>query len=252
MSAGASGIGRAIADAFLTENCRVHICDVDDDAIADFLNSNSSASATKADVSLTEDVERVFEEIQKQFGGLDVLVNNAGVAGPTAEIENVDPAEFRRTVDVGLVGNFLCSRRASPMLQTTKGSIINIASTAGLAGCPGRTPYVAAKWGVVGMTKTLAMEMGKHGIRVNAICPGSVEGPRIHRVIARDAERVGCSEAEIRDAYERQTSMRCFIDAQDVAGLAVFLASNSGRYLSGQIIAVDGNTESFANPLEDK
>lgn len=251
VTAGAAGIGRAIADAFVSRGATVHICDIDRAAVEDFLQHNPRATASVTDISSLEQVDHMFDELESRHGSLDVLVNNAGIGGPTAEIADVEPSEWDRTLAVGLNGNFYCSRRAAPLLTKTQGCIINISSTAGLQGCPGRAPYVAAKWAIIGLTKTLAMELGRYGVRVNAICPGSVEGPRIRRIIDRDAKRLGRSAEDIRRAYERQTSMRVFISAEDVANMAIFLASPMGRHVSGQVIAVDGNTESFTSIFEE-
>lgn len=251
VTAGAAGIGRAIADSFVSQGATVHVCDIDQNAVDDFLSHNPRASASITDISSLDQVDGMFDRLIAKHGTLDVLVNNAGIGGPTAEIADVDPADWDRTLAVGLNGNFYCSRRAAPMLKASQGCVINISSTAGIMGCPGRAPYVAAKWAIIGLTKTLAMELGQFGVRVNAICPGSVEGARIDRIIDRDAARLGRSAQDIRQAYERQSSMRTFISADDVANTALFLASPMGRHVSGQVIAVDGNTESFASIFEE-
>lgn len=207
---------------------------------------NPSATATVADVSSVEDVDRIFADIESMYGRLDVLVNNAGVSGPTAEAHEIEPADWDRTIAIDLNGAFYCARKAIPFLKRSVGSIINMSSTAGIMGCPGRAPYVASKWAIVGLTKTLAMELGKHGVRVNAICPGSVSGERIDRVVASDAKRQGKLEEEIRNIYQSQVSMRQFVSATDVANMALFLSSDMGRMVSGQAIGVDGHTETLA------
>jgi len=196
-------------------------------------------------------VDAMFDEVRRSCGRLDVLVNNAGIAGPTAAIEAIEPADWERTIAVDLNGQFYCTRRAVPMLKAAGGgSIINIASNAAFFGFPLRAPYTACKWALIGLTKTLAMELGTHRIRVNAICPGSVQGPRIDRVIDRDAAERGRTPAEIRAIYARQSSMRLFVSAEDVANLAFFLASAQGATISGQAIGVDGHTESLSNWLD--
>lgn len=247
VSAGASGIGRVIAEAFLSHDCHVHIFDVDAEAIAGFLEDNPAASVTAADVSNVAEVEKVFDDLHTRYGRLDVLVNNAGIAGPTDHVQDIEPPDWDRTIAVNLNGNFHCTRMAIPLLRASRGSIINIASCLAFSGCPGRAPYTASKWAIVGLTKTLAMELGSDGIRVNAICPGSVEGERINAVIERDAKKCGQSAETIRNLYLRQSSLRTFVSPQDVANLALFLASASGSKISGQAIGVDGHTETLAN-----
>lgn len=246
VTAGASGIGKEIAETFLANGCSVHVCDINPAAIKAFMELNPSATATVADVSSVEDVDRIFADIESTYGRLDVLVNNAGVSGPTAEAHEIEPADWDRTIAIDLNGAFYCARKAIPFLKRSVGSIINMSSTAGIMGCPGRAPYVASKWAIVGLTKTLAMELGKHGVRVNAICPGSVSGERIDRVVASDAKRQGKSEEEIRIIYQSQVSMRQFVSATDVANMALFLSSDMGRMVSGQAIGVDGHTETLA------
>jgi NAD(P)-dependent dehydrogenase (short-subunit alcohol dehydrogenase family) len=246
VTAGASGIGRTIAETFLSHAGRVHVCDIDSSAIDDFMDDNPGASV--ADVSDAGMVDALFADLEERYGALDVLINNAGVAGPTQLLEDIEPADWNRTLAVNLNGHFYCARRAIPLLKRSAGgSIIGISSTAGLFGCPSRAPYAASKWALIGLTKTLAMELGPFGIRVNAICPGSVEGKRIEQVIEREAREQGRTPDEIRNAYLRQTSMRRFIDAQDVANMALFLASDSGKSISGQAMGVDGHTESLSN-----
>jgi NAD(P)-dependent dehydrogenase (short-subunit alcohol dehydrogenase family) len=250
VSAGAAGIGRTIAETFLAHDCHVHIFDIDSLAISNFLENYPRASATKADISNVAQVEEVFEQLTRRYGRLDVLVNNAGIAGPTAHAEDIEPAEWEQTVAVDLNGHFYCTRKAIPLLKASRGCIINIASNAALSGCPGRAPYTASKWAIVGLTKTLAMELGPVGVRVNAICPCSVDGERIRAVIERDAKKRGQSAETIRDVYLRQSSLRTFVSPQDVANLALFLASDLGCKISGQAIGLDGHTETLANWLD--
>lgn len=247
ITAGASGIGRTMAQAFIAKGYRAHVCDIDQEAIDKFLASNPSATATLADVSNVAQVADVFKHIDDNYGGLNVLVNNAGIAGPMTVVEDIDPAEWDRTISVNLNGQFYCTRLAVPMIKDAgRGSIINIASNAAFSGCPRRAPYTASKWATIGFTKTLAMELGPFGIRVNAICPGSVAGDRINEVIARDASRRGKTEEEIRNVYLGQSSMRQFIDPAEVAKLAVFLASDECPTISGQALGLDGHTETLS------
>ena len=251
VTAGASGIGRMIAKTFLEHDCRVHICDIDQSAIDEFLLEYPQCSASLTDVSDKQSVEALFADVEERYGHLDILINNAGTAGPTAPLEDIDPDDWDATVAVNLNGQFYCSRLAIPLIrQAGGGSIINMASSAALFGYPNRAPYAASKWAVIGLTKTMAMELGGSNIRVNAICPGSVEGPRIDRVIRKDAQARGKSIEEIRDLYTRQTSLRRFIDPQEIAHMAVFLASKLGRSMSGQVLSVDGHTESLSSVFD--
>ena len=251
ISGGAAGIGRTIAAAFLETGASVHVFDASREHIDDFLAAHPSATATQADISDPSEVATVFDELRDSYGGLTVLVNNAGVAGPTAAVENTSIEEWASCIDVDLNGFFYVTRLAVPLLKAHGGgSIVNIASTAALHGYPLRSAYAASKWAQVGLTKTWAMELGPEGIRVNAISPGSVEGSRIDAVIERDAAARGLAPDEVRDVYLRQTSMRTFITAGDVASMAVFLASEGAAKVSGQVIAVDGYTEGLFNWLD--
>lgn len=246
-----SGIGRAIAEAFLADGNAVHICDVNPRAIEDFLESNPGATATEGDVSRFEDVDRAVAEMLEHVGGVDVLVNNTGVAGPIAGVEHIEPADWDHTLAVDLNSHFYFTRKVVPLMKKSGGgSIINIASSAAFHGCPLRSPYSASKWAILGLTKTWAMELGPFGIRVNAICPGSVDGERIRTVIERDAKAQGKSVEEIRQSYLAQSSMRVFIDPEDVANLTLFLASVRGAKISGQTLGLDGHTESFSVDLK--
>jgi len=251
ISGGAAGIGRHIAEAFLDDGAKVHVCDSSPTNISSFLDANPGATATQADVCDAKGVDRVFADLEKLHGGLDILINNAGIAGPTALVEEVAVEEWDGCIAVNLSGTFYMTRRAIPLLkQRGAGSIINIASVAGIFGCPLRSPYVASKWAMIGLTKTWAMELGPYNIRVNAICPTSVSGERIEGVIDRDAAERGLTADQIRDVYQRQSSMRTFVTPQDVADMVVFLASDRAGKISGQAIAVDGNTEGLANWLD--
>jgi NAD(P)-dependent dehydrogenase (short-subunit alcohol dehydrogenase family) len=248
VTAGGAGIGRVIAAAFLAEGARVWICDLDPDALAATRSLHPQLGASRTDVADERTVDELFEAVRQAFGGLDFLINNAGIAGPTGPIERLEPEAWRRCVAVNLEGAFLCTRRAAPLLKAAGGgAVVNISSTAGLMGYPLRTPYAAAKWGVIGLTRSLAIELGPHGIRVNAICPGSVEGARLARVIRAEATAREVSEDAVREAYVRTTSLRTFISPEDVAAMALFLCSDLGASISGQAIAVDGNTETLSS-----
>ena len=250
ISAGASGIGLTMAKRFLAQDCLVHVCDINEQGVADFIASHPNASGDVVDVSDYQQVKTMFEGIATRFGHLDVLINNAGVAGPTASVEDMDPNEWDKTIAIDLNSIFYVTKEATPLMKAKGGAMINIASNAALFGFPMRGPYTAAKWAVLGLTKTWAMELGVSKIRVNAICPGSVNGPRIEGVIERDAAGRGMTTEEIRTVYQRQSSMRLFVEADDIANTALFLASDMGKSISGQTIAVDGHTEGLSNFLE--
>jgi NAD(P)-dependent dehydrogenase (short-subunit alcohol dehydrogenase family) len=252
VSGAATGLGRRIAERFEEGGFRAHVCDANATAVQEFRSSHPNAAASVVDISDSRQVDAWFDQITAQYGRIDVLVNNAGIAGPTAPLEKIDPVDWERTIAVDLNGQFYCTRRAVPLIRAAgSGSIINIASSAAFFGFPLRAPYAACKWALLGLTKTLAMELGPAGIRVNAICPGSIKGPRIDGVIERDAAARGMTATQIRRLYERQVSLRQFVDADDVANTAYFLASPQGRMISGQILGVDGHTESLSNWLDD-
>jgi NAD(P)-dependent dehydrogenase (short-subunit alcohol dehydrogenase family) len=246
ITAGARGIGRAVAEAFLATGARVHVCDIDDDAIELLRVELPDIEAAYCDVTDEDDVERWFSDALDDLGGLDVLVNNAGIAGPTGPVDGMSFDDWRHCLAVNLDSQFLCARAAAPVMKHQgRGAIINMSSTAGLFGYGNRSPYAAAKWGVIGFTKSLAIELGPYGIRVNAVCPGSVEGPRMDRVIAAEARATGRSEEEIRENYAAQCSLRRFVDPEEIADTILFLASPQAAMISGQAITVDGHTETF-------
>lgn len=251
VTGGASGVGRTIAESFLARGASVHVCDASAANNGDFLSDNPTATASLCDVGDPQQVASAFDDLASQYDGLHVLVNNAGVAGPAGAAEDLDTDEWDRCIDVNLSGTFYVTRKAIPLLkQQDGGAIINVASNAGLFGCPHRSPYTASKWGIIGLTKTWAMELGQHNIRVNAVCPTSVEGERIEGVIEQDAARRGLTTEEIRDVYQRQSSMRTFVTAEDVASMVVFLASDGAMRVSGQAIGIDGHTETLSNWLD--
>jgi NAD(P)-dependent dehydrogenase (short-subunit alcohol dehydrogenase family) len=246
VTAGAAGIGRAIVQALAAAGARVHLCDVDEAALGEVAVAVPSVSHSRADVSHEPDIDRLFVDLQASLGGLDVLVNNAGIAGPTAAIEDIDPADWRRCIEVDLTGQFLCARRAVPLLKAVGGgAIINMSSAAGRLGYAFRTPYAAAKWGVIGLTQSLAKELGPHGISVNAILPGVVQGPRIERVIAARAEQLGLTYEVMERQYLDRVSLRRMVTADEIAAMVVFLVSPPGRSVSGQSLGVCGNVETL-------
>jgi NAD(P)-dependent dehydrogenase (short-subunit alcohol dehydrogenase family) len=246
VTAGASGIGRVTADLLAARGAQVHICDASDEFLADYRDAHCDARATKADVASEADVARLFDDVKASLGGLDALINNAGIAGPTGGVEDIHPEDWRRTIDVCLTGQFLCAHFGVPLLKAAGGgSIVNLSSAAGRFGYAFRTPYSAAKWGVIGLTQSLAKELGPANIRVNAILPGIVEGPRMSGVIAARAKQTGVSYEAMEKTYLERVSMRRMVTASDVAATIAFLLSSAGRNISGQSLGVDGNVETL-------
>lgn len=245
VTAGASGIGAAIARAFHDAGSQVHVCDIDRAALDRLVVAAPGITGSMADASVAADVDLVFDDVRGTLGGLDVLVNNAGIAGPTGPIEGIDAGEWERTIDVNLNSQYYFARRAVPMLKRSDvgPSLIAMGSVAGRLGYAFRTPYASSKWAIVGMTKSLAIELGPHGIRVNAILPGTVEGDRMRAVIAARAAATGVSVDTMREQYLNKISLRRMVTADDVAALALFLCSPAARNLTGQAISVDGNLE---------
>ncbi len=247
VTAGASGIGLATAKLFKDNGARVQICDVSESHLEKALREIPSLYGSQVDVADLAQVDKLFDDVRKNLGGLDVLVNNAGVAGPTLAVEEIAPEDWNRTMAVNITGQFLCARRAVPLLKESGGgSIINLSSVAGRFGYPLRTPYAASKWAVVGFTKSLAIELGPHKIRVNAIQPGLVSNQRAKDVIRDKAQACDLSTEEMEQIYLNQISLREFVTEADIAQMMFFLASDAGRNISGQAISVCGNTEYLA------
>jgi NAD(P)-dependent dehydrogenase (short-subunit alcohol dehydrogenase family) len=246
ITAGASGIGLATARAFVREGARVHVSDVDRAALDALGTSDATLLTSLCDVSDRGQVAAMFDAALGQLGGLDVLVNNAGVAGPTARCEEVAPEAWERTLAVNITGQFHCAQRAIPHLRKSRNaSIVNLSSAAGRFGFPLRTPYSASKWAVIGFTKSLSIELGGDGIRVNAICPGSVAGPRIESVYANKAAARGVDPAVVLEEALAKTSLHRLVTADDIANTIVFLCSPAGANISGQAIAVDADAQSL-------
>ncbi|MGW2341702.1 SDR family oxidoreductase [Streptomyces sp. NPDC001661] len=242
VTAGAAGIGRAIADRFAALGARVLVTDVAEPAVRSAREAGLAAHVS--DASDEAQVQSLMSTVERELGGLDVLVNNAGIAGPTGPVEGVDAADWIRTFDVNIHSQFYCVKHAVPLLRRgTDPAIVNLSSAAGRLGMAGRSAYSASKWAVVGFTKTLAIELGPEGIRTNAICPGAVDGPRIRAVIEAKARMLDRPVDEIAALYNDQSSMRRMVSADDIADMAVFLAGPAARSVNGQAMAVDGNTE---------
>lgn len=246
ITAGAGGIGLAIARLLYGQGCRLALCDISDAALDAARREMPDAFVARADVSNEADVEAFFQGIDGHLGGLDTMVNNAGIAGPTGGVEEISAADWRRCLDIGLTGQFLCTRLAVPMIKAAGGgSIVNMSSAAGRHGYAFRTPYSAAKFGVIGFSQSLAKELGPHNIRVNAILPGIVAGPRMEGVIRDRAAQVGVSYEEMETRYLERVSLRRMVTPEDVAATIAFLLSAAGSNISGQSIGVDGNVETL-------
>jgi NAD(P)-dependent dehydrogenase (short-subunit alcohol dehydrogenase family) len=245
VTAGAGGIGRAIAVAFAAAGARVHACDIDTAALNDLRMQMPGITTSLCDIADRGAVQRMVEEATDALGGLDVLVNNAGIAGPAASVADMDPVAWEAVLRVNLTGTFTVTQAAIPHLrQSAAGSILVMSSLAGRFGYPNRSPYATTKWGLIGFTKTLSRELGEFGIRVNAILPGAVDGPRLQQVFEGRAAVSGRSAAQEQAAALANQSVKRFVDPADIAALAIFLASDAGRSISGQMIPIDGDSQS--------
>lgn len=246
VTGGAQGIGLAITQALVAQGARVHICGTNAAALKEAQQSLPGISISVADITKESQVSTMFAEIEQQMSGLDILVNNAGIAGPTAAVEDITLADWTHCLEVNLTGTFLCTRGAVPgMKQRRHGSIINIGSVASRLAFPRRSPYSATKYGVIGLTETWATELGPHQIRVNAILPGIVEGPRQDRVLGASAEAAGVTVHDMRERVLQRVSLRSMVSADDIGATVVFLCSEAGASISGQSLSVDGNVETL-------
>ena len=247
ISAAADGIGWSIANLSLDKGHNVYLSDINQKRI-DEINEhpliNEKLFIDNVDAKNPESVEKYFYALKERIVSIDALINNVGIAGPTGPMDSLSISDWRNTIDINLNSHFYFSKHSIPLLKNNKGgSIINISSTAGLFGFPHRTPYAASKWAVIGVTKSLAMELGEFNIRVNAICPGSVSGDRMKRVIEAKAKSTGISEEELQKDHESMVSLKTFVNKEDIANMALFLLSNEAHKISGQVMTVDGNTE---------
>lgn len=244
VTAGASGIGREIARAFAANGAKVFVRDIDAKGLDDLVQEIPGVATAVCDISKRDDIERMVPFGVNALGGLDVLVNNAGISGPTSPVEDFDPDAWDKVVQINLNGTFNVTRLAIPHLKKSPaGVIIIMSSVAGRFGYPNRSAYSATKWGLIGFTKTLSRELGAFGIRANAILPGAVAGPRIEKVFEGRAKLSGRSVEEERKAAMAIQSLQRFVDPRDIAALAVFLASDAGKSISGQMLPIDNDTQ---------
>jgi NAD(P)-dependent dehydrogenase (short-subunit alcohol dehydrogenase family) len=244
VTAGASGIGKEIARAFAANSAKVCVCDIDTNALGAAAKDIPGLLTKVCDVSKRQDIERMVPDAVSALGGLDVLVNNAGISGPTAPVESMDPDAWEMVMQIDLTGTFNVTRLAIPHLKkSAAGVIINMSSVAGRFGYANRSPYSTAKWGLIGFTKTLSIELGAHGIRANAILPGAVAGPRIEKVFEGRAEATHQSVEDIRRQAMAVQSIKRLVDPKDIATLAVFLASDAAKSISGQMLPIDNDMQ---------
>jgi NAD(P)-dependent dehydrogenase (short-subunit alcohol dehydrogenase family) len=248
VTAGAGGIGLAIARAFAANGAQVYVVDIDVPALAALAKESHNIQCSPCDLSNRGEIERMVPEAVRKLGGLDVLVNNAGIGGPTAPVEETDPDAWEAVMGINLNCTFNVTRLAIPHLKkSNSASIINMSSAAGRFGYANRSAYSTSKWGLIGFTKTLAMELGGYGIRVNAILPAAVAGPRMERVLAGRAQISGRTLEQERAATMAMQSIKTFVEPTDVANLAVFLASAAGKAISGQMLPIDNDTFTTAS-----
>ena len=247
ISAGASGIGWATAKICLSRGAFVYICDLNLKSLNKIKKhslNNKRLFSYNCDASNEEEVSNFFNQIKKKTNNIDALINNVGVAGPTGSLEKLNSEDWENTLHTDVNSHFYFTKKAIPLIKKSKnGSIINISSTAGILGFPLRSPYAASKWAIIGITKTLAMELGKFNIRVNAVCPGTIKGDRMKRVIRDKAKFTKISRKSIEKDFISMSSMKQWILEDDVGKMCAFLISDDSSKVSGQVISVDGNTE---------
>ena len=246
ISAAADGIGLSIAEYCMNNGATVYLSDIDKNKLTmlkNHKNYNKKLFIKEVKANDSESVLNYSLEIKDDITKIDGLINNVGIAGPTGKIEDLHIEEWKTTIDVNVNSHFYFLKYFIPLLKKNGGSIINLSSTAGLFGFPLRTPYCASKWAIIGLTKSLAMELGELNIRVNAICPGSVSGDRMNKVILAKAKSMGISKQELQRDFESMTSLNTFVDKEDIANMVIFLLSDEANKISGQVMTVDGNTE---------
>jgi NAD(P)-dependent dehydrogenase (short-subunit alcohol dehydrogenase family) len=249
VTGGATGIGLSLATAFHEAGARVLVCDLSHEVLAGIPATSPAIGVMKADISSRVDMDRLFEKVGDELDGLDVLVNNAGISGPTGPVEKISPDDWERVFAVNMTGTFQCTRLAVPMLRAAGGgSIINISSAAGHLPYAWRVPYSSSKWALVGFTLSLALELGPDNIRVNAIMPGIVAGARRDRNSKVRAKLAGITVEQLEEARLSRVAMHRAVEAEEVAALSVFLASQHGRSISGQTIGIDGYIQSLSGP----
>lgn len=246
ITAGADGIGAMTARSFLEQGASVFVCDISSEAVSHFLADNPKAAGMVCDVADEPAVGEMVAAAVEAMGGLDVLVNNAGIAGPIAPLVDIDPDDWRRTIEVDLNSMFYCCRHAIPHIEAAgDGAIINLSSIVGQIGAPERSPYAAAKSGVVGFSRSLAVELGPKDICVNSILPGSVDGARIRQTIKRHAEAAGVGENRMTARYFEGNLLGRLVQPEEIAAMILFLSSPAARAITGQAIRVDADHQTM-------
>lgn len=244
ITAGAGGIGRVIAEGYATAGAKVHVCDINPDVVNAVREERPDFSVTQTDVSDPDQVKEMFKVATSTLGDIDILVNNAGIAGPTAGIEDVDPDDLHQTLAVDVESMFHCARHVVPAMKKKQdGVIVNLGSIAGRLSFAMRTPYSTAKWGVVGFTKSLALELGRENIRVNAILPGHVNTERFRNVAASRAKTLGVTPEEMQAKFLEPVAMGINVEPEDIANMALYLSSPFGARITGQALSVCGGVE---------
>ena len=247
ISAAANGIGWSIAQECMLNGAIVYITDKNNESLEKISKHKlyeKQLFLDKVNSENFKEVENYFSKLKHKVDNIDALINNVGIAGPTGKLEELNINDWKDTIDININSHFYFTKLSIPLLKNSNGgSIINLSSTAGLFGFPLRSPYATSKWAIIGMTKTLAMELGENKIRVNAICPGSVAGDRMKKVIEAKAQSLGVKKESLQKDYESMVSLKSFVDKKDIANMAVFLLSEESQKISGQVMTVDGNTE---------
>ena len=247
ISAAAEGIGWSIAQECMQNGAIVYLTDKNNESLDKISKHDlyeKQLFLDRVNAHDAQEVEDYFNKIENKVDSVDALINNVGIAGPTGKLEELNINDWRETIDININSHFYYTKFSIPLIKNNNGgTIINLSSTAGLFGFPFRSPYAASKWAVIGMTKSLAVELGEFNIRVNAICPGSVSGDRMKRVMEAKAKSLGVKEETVQKDYESMVSLKTFVDKKDVSNMAVFLLSEEAKRISGQVMTVDGNTE---------
>jgi len=245
ITGGGRGIGRVIARRFADEGAAVTVSGTNKealDAVAQEIRATGArALALVADVADEAAVENLVAATLAEFGRLDILINNAGIAGPTAPVTEVSREDWDRTLAINLTGAMLCAKHALPhLIRQQSGCIINITSIAGLQAYALRSPYCASKWAMIGLTQTLAEEAGRYNITANAIAPGPVRGPRIESVIRNRAAQMNATYEDVERQYVEPTALKRMVEEDDIAAMALFLASDEGRNITGETLNISG------------
>lgn len=240
----AAGLGQTIATAYAREGASIAIIDFADasDTVAKVQASGQEAVAFRADVRDQEAVQLAVQQAADSFAGrIDVLINNAGFNGHYNLVENMPLVQWRETLDINLTGTMLVTQAVIPFMKAQGGGAIGItASNVARRGLPYRADYVCSKWALLGLNQTLALELVDNHIRVNAVCPGPIEGDRIEDVMVRQAEAEGKSLKEIRKAWEEAAPMKRFVTEEEVTAAMMFLTSDAASAMTGQALNVTG------------